>query len=188
MSQTDGAYVSAMAVGVRTSVSPESVIPAVRQAVTEVGPSATLYRTTTGPAIVSRSLGRVRFNGLVLLIFAGVGLLLAATGVYGVTAYAVGRRTRECGLRMALGAPRPQIIQTLLRGAFLLAMTGVGAGLVASLALTRLLSDVFLAVEPFDPLVYSAVSALLAAVVLVATYLPARRATRVSPTVALRDD
>ena len=117
----------AMAVGVRVSGSPESVIPAVRRVVAEVGPSSTTYRTTTGAKIVSRSLGRVRFNGLVLLIFAGVGLLLAATGVYGVTAYAVGRRTREFGLRMALGAPAPEIIQMLLRSAFLMAVTGVGA-------------------------------------------------------------
>ena len=188
MSQTDGAYVSVMAVGVRGSVPAESLIPAVRRVVTAVGPSATTYRTTTGESIVSRSLGRVQFNGLVLLIFAGVGLLLAATGVYGVTVYSVGRRTREFGLRMALGAQGIEIIHGVLRGAFVLAVTGVRLGLSASVALTSLLSDVFLAVEPFDPLVYGAVSSLLAAVVLLATYLPARRATRVSPTVALRDD
>jgi ABC-type antimicrobial peptide transport system permease subunit len=117
-----------------------------------------------------------------------LGLLMAAVGAYGVVSYAVSLRTREVGIRMALGAQSVELLAMVMRQGLWLAAAGLGVGYAASLALTRFLSSLLFEVHPMDPAAFLAVAALLAAVVLIATWLPARRATRVDPLVALRHE
>jgi putative ABC transport system permease protein len=137
--------------------------------------------------LVFSSLAGPRFNMLLLALFA-LALILAAIGIYGVMACSVTQRTRELGLRMAMGAQPRDIIRLVLREAMTLTSIGIGAGPVAALAATRVLSTLLFGVQPADPAVFCAVAALLAAVALFAGYIPARRATRVDPMIALRCD
>jgi putative ABC transport system permease protein len=123
---------------------------------------------------------------MLLAVFAGVALVLAATGIFGVLSYAVAQRTREIGIRMALGAPGRRVLALVVREAMVLAASGVLAGIVAAWWLSRLLNSLLFGVTPRDPLTYVGVAATLALVALLAAYVPARRATRVDPVVALR--
>jgi ABC-type antimicrobial peptide transport system permease subunit len=125
---------------------------------------------------------------LLLAMFAGAALLLAGVGIYGVLSYAVSQQTREIGLRMALGATGRRTIGLVVRNSVVMLATGVGVGLGLSLALARSMSQILYAVSPFDLLAFSIASTLLIATGLVATLLPARRATRVDPMVALRSE
>jgi len=127
-----------------------------------------------------------RFNMLSLSVFAAVALALAATGVYGVTAYAVSRRTQEIGIRMALGARTGDVLGAVLRQGLTVTLIGIAVGLVAALALTRVMRSLLYDVSPTDPLTFACVSLLLAGIALLASYLPARRAARIDPMVALR--
>jgi len=122
----------------------------------------------------------------VLTVFASAALLLVATGILGVLAYAVTRRTREIGVRMALGAQRGDVLSLVVRHALTMTMAGVALGLIASLALTRVLGRFLYEVQPSDPVSLAAAAVLLLAVALLAIYVPARRATRVEPLTALR--
>ncbi len=137
---------------------------------------------------VAESVARPRLTALLLGAFAGLALLLGAVGVYGVIAYTVGERTREIGLRMALGAGVGDVVRMVVRQGALLAAAGIGAGLLASLAATRALAGLLYGVTATDPLTFAVVPVLLAAVALLATWLPARRAARVDPMTALRGD
>ncbi len=131
----------------------------------------------------------VRTGARMFVIFGGVALLLAAIGLYGVRAYTVAMRTREIGIRMALGANASDALRMMLReGLVLMAARSRGVGLVLSLAVAKLLSSLLYRVDSFDPLVLSAAPALLAVVSLIACYIPARRAARLDPMVALRDE
>jgi putative ABC transport system permease protein len=123
---------------------------------------------------------------ILLVAFAGLALLLASVGIYGVISYIVGERTHEIGVRMALGARRLDILQLVLRGAGKLALIGIVAGLLAALGLTRLMANLLYGVGPGDPLTFIVVPAILLSVALLASYLPARRATRVDPMTSLR--
>ena len=138
--------------------------------------------------VVSAAAGQPRFTTLVMSFFAGVAFFLAALGLYGILAYAVEQRTREIGVRVALGASHREIFRLIVGNGMGLALVGVIVGVPAALALTRLMGGVLSGVTSTDPVTYVAVVAMLATSALLASYLPARRATRVDPIVALRTD
>ncbi|HKB55517.1 MAG TPA: FtsX-like permease family protein, partial [Ramlibacter sp.] len=171
---------------VRTSLAPADLDNAVRRALLPLNSQAVVFGTVPMDEIVGRTLATRRFAMLLLGIFAGLALLLASIGIYGVISYAVGQRTREIGIRMALGAQRGDVLRIVLGQGAKLTAIGVAVGVIAALALSRLLQTVLWGVRPTDPLTYAAVSALLAAVALLACFVPVRRAVRVDPTVALR--
>lgn len=123
---------------------------------------------------------------IMLAIFAGAALLLAAVGIYGVIAYSVTQRTQEIGIRLALGAQRTDVLKMNVWQAAVLASAGIVIGAAGAAAVTRLMTDLLFDVRPFDPLTFGAVAVLLAGVALLASYLPGRRATRVDPVIALR--
>jgi putative ABC transport system permease protein len=160
----------------------------VRRAAAELDPSALVSDVTTAEQLVSDSVASRRLNMLLLAIFAGLALLLAAVGIYGVMAYAVNRRRHEIGVRMALGAARGDIVRLVLGKALVLGGLGVAIGSAAALGLTRLISGMLYGVRPADPLTFASVAAVLLAVVVAASYAPALRALRVSPLTALRCD
>jgi ABC-type antimicrobial peptide transport system permease subunit len=138
--------------------------------------------------LVAGSVARQRFYAVMLSVFAGVAAILAAIGIYGVLAYAVVQRTREIGIRMALGAQRAQVLRLILgRGAMLTAI-GIALGLAGAAVGTRVLQDLLFGITPLDPQTFIAVSLLFGLVATVASYLPARRATTVDPMVALRSE
>jgi putative ABC transport system permease protein len=132
------------------------------------------------------SLALYSFSSVMLSVFAGVALLLAAVGIYGVMSYAVIQRTQEIGIRMALGARVRDVLKLVVKNGMLLALIGVAVGLAGAYALTRLLGSLLVGVTPTDIFTFSIVTALLLLIALVACYLPARRATKVDPLVALR--
>jgi len=149
-------------------------------------PNIPIFDVKTMDQRVSESLGRRRFAMLALGVFAGLALLLAIIGVYGVISYSVAQRTSELGIRLALGARQIDVLRLVLSGGLKLALIGIAAGVVLSFAVTRFLSSLLFGVRATDLLTFSALSILLVAVSLVACYLPARRATKVDPLVALR--
>jgi len=145
-----------------------------------------VYDSYTMERVVSDSIAAKRFIMTLLGIFAGIALLLAAVGIYGVLSYLVGQRTREIGVRMALGAQRLDVLRMVLADGARMTLVGICLGMVAALALTRLMASMLFGVKPTDPLTFSAVALLLCAVALLACFVPAHRATRVDPMVALR--
>ncbi|HEU0184103.1 MAG TPA: ABC transporter permease [Blastocatellia bacterium] len=171
---------------IRTAVDPTSVIAAVRQATREVDANLPLFNIKTLARQVDESIAQERLIGAVSSFFGLLALLLAAVGLYGVNAYAVSRRTREIGVRMALGARRGAVLRMVLRQGMKLALIGVGLGLAASLAVTRVIANLLFDVTPTDPVTFIGAPILLLIVALAACYVPARRATRVDPLIALR--
>lgn len=173
---------------VRTSSSPLSLSHEVESAVRNVDPNLPIGRLRSMEEVLSTSLAFQRFLMTLMGVFAVLALVLAAVGIYGVMSYWVRQRTREIGIRMALGAGRENVRLWVVRQGMALALYGVAAGLLAAFGLARLLGSVLYGVKPTDPLTFVAVSLILAAVALVASYIPARRATRVDPMVALRHE
>jgi len=171
---------------IRTSSNPTDVAAAVRRAVWDVDRDQPVTQVRSMENVISESLWWERVSGLTLGIFAAISLLLAAVGIYGVFSYTVTQRTHEIGIRTALGASRADILKMVVGEGLLLTLTGVGAGIVAALALTRLLASLLYGVRPRDPLTFVALSLLLTAVAVLASYFPARRATKVDPIEALR--
>ena len=158
----------------------------VQQAVWSVDPNLPLANVRTLEQLLDRSMARTSFALVMLAIASGVSLFLGLVGLYGVIAYIVSQRTREVGIRMALGAHPGDVQRLFLRHGLLLTATGLVLGLVAAAALMRVMSALLFGVSPFDPVTYGAVAVTLGLVAFVAVYLPARRATRVDPSVALR--
>jgi putative ABC transport system permease protein len=170
----------------RTTGDPLSLVAAARSEVLAVNKDQPISNVHTMEELVSNSIAERRFNMLLLSIFAIVALLLSAVGIYGVMSYSVAQRTHELGLRMALGAQSSHVVALVVRQGMTLALIGVGIGLVASFALTRIMSSLLYGVSATDTLTFSVIALLLASVALLACYLPARRATKVDPMVALR--
>src|SRR3989442_10444685 len=175
-----------MSVVVRSTVEPASLTPEVRRIVAEVDKSAPVSEVKTMEHIVNEAVTEPRFNLFLLGLFSGIALLLSAAGIYGVTAYSVTQRTHEFGIRMALGAQVGDVLKLIIRQGMLLISVGIAVGLLASFALTRLLRTLLFGVSVTDPLTFVAITLLLSVVALVACYIPARRATKVDPLIALR--
>jgi predicted permease len=173
---------------VRASVRPESLVPAIRQAVREVNPNQAAFRVATMIEVVSESMGSQRLYAWLLGLFSAIGTGLASAGVYGVMSYLVALRTRELGIRMALGASGGRVLRAiLLRGAGL-AAAGLVVGLAGALAVTRWLEGALYGVSATDPATLMSIAVLLAGVAVAACVIPARRAARIDPVVALRSE
>jgi putative ABC transport system permease protein len=171
---------------VRTAGEPQKLAAVIRREIQQVDPMQPMTAIQTMDRYVSASLARPRLYAVLLGTFASLAVLLAAVGLYGLMAYSVSRRTHEIGIRMALGAqPRDVLHSTLGEGAWL-ALAGLALGVVCAMALSRFVSNLLYGVNAADPLTYAGVAALLGGVALVATFLPARRASKVDPMVALR--
>jgi putative ABC transport system permease protein len=177
-----------MSFGVKTRGNPAGFIPTVRDAVRAVDSNASIDAIHTMDEMVGYSTARQRFYAVLLGIFAAVAGVLAAVGIYGVLAYAVVQRTQEIGVRMALGAERRQVLALILRRGLVVSLIGITVGLAGAFAGARYMQSMLFGVEPRDPSTFAAVAAAFAIVALVASYLPARRATKVDPMVALRVD
>jgi predicted lysophospholipase L1 biosynthesis ABC-type transport system permease subunit len=175
----------AYAVRVRTG-DPNAIQPQVREAVWAVNPNLPLARVTTLDQFVDDSMARTSFTLVMLAIAAGVALFLGAVGVYGVISYIVSQRTREIGVRMALGAEQADVRRMVLKQGGTLAGAGVVVGLIIASLLTRLMSSLLYGVSPIDLPTFGAVALTLSAIALLASYLPARRASSVAPVMALR--
>lgn len=170
----------------RSSGDPASLIFAVRKEIWSVDKELPIYDVNTMNNVIAESLAQRRFTLWLLSSFAAIALLLAAIGLYGVISYSVTQRTQEMGVRMALGASPRDLLRLIVAGGTRLACVGIGAGILAALLLTRFMSSMLFGVHPVDPLTFAAVSVLLLLVVLFASYIPARRATKIDPMVALR--
>jgi putative ABC transport system permease protein len=164
----------------------EALVSEVRRAVWSVNPDLPLADIRTVREIYDRSLARTSFTFAMLSIAAGMALVLGTVGIYGVISYSVSQRTREIGIRIALGAQRPAVRRMFVRHGLMLTGIGVACGLAASVAVTRLMASLLFGVSPVDPATYLAVSAVLVAAALLAAYVPARKATAIEPVEALR--
>jgi len=173
---------------VRTALPPLSVLPAIRNAVSAIDPEQPISRVTTLDDVVSDEYGTIRFPMILVWIFAGLALALSAIGIFGVMSYTVSRRTQEMAIRMALGANAREVLLLVVREGLGVTLVGVGIGLVAALTLSRLMSDYVYGIKATDPLTFAAAILVLIAVALLASYVPARRATRVDPIAALRHE
>jgi len=171
---------------VRTKGEPAAVGASVREAVRSVDKRVATYDLKTMNDVVSTAGAAWRVPMMLLTAFAGVAVLLAMLGIYGITSYYVTQRTHEIGVRMALGAQIVDVLKLVLRRAMLLAVIGVGIGVVGAFAVTRYLTSLLFGVKPFDAITFAAVALGLVVVALLAAVLPARRATKVDPLVALR--
>jgi ABC-type antimicrobial peptide transport system permease subunit len=175
-----------MFLAVRTAGDPNAMTGALRRVVADLDPQLPLYGVTTMEERVARTVAQPRLTARLTGIFAGAALLLAALGIYGVVAYGVAERTREIGVRMALGATRANVLGLVVRQGMLPVAGGLVVGLAGAWASSRLIARLLYGVSPGDVVTYTGVVGFLAVVALVATVLPARRASAIEPTQALR--
>jgi putative ABC transport system permease protein len=171
---------------IRTRQSPLATIPEIRNALAQVDPDLPLAELKTMEQVLSDSVTDWRFRTILLALFGGVAVFIAAIGVYGVISYSVAQRTHEIGIRIALGGRREDVLKLVVGQGFKLTLIGVGVGIAGALALTRFLSSLLYGVTPTDTLTFIIVSLVLTWVAILASYIPARRATKVDPMVALR--
>jgi putative ABC transport system permease protein len=171
---------------VRGAGDPAMLTTAVRQAIHQIDPDEATSSFRTMDDVVSSSASGDRFNTLLLGAFAAIALLLTAAGIFGVLSYLVTQRTREIGLRMALGAQPQEVLRVIVGHGLRLVLLGLCIGVAAALVVTRWMSSVLFDVKPTDPLTFASVAVLLTVVAFLASYVPARRAMRVDPMVALR--
>ena len=172
---------------VRTAGDPVQILPAVRREVQGINPQLPLFATGTLEAEMSETLSQPRFRAVLLASFAVIAMLLASIGIYGVTAHAVGQRTQEVGVRMALGAQRSDVLTLILRQHLRPAVVGVVLGLAGALALARFLESMVYGVRATDPLTFVAMGLSLLTVAVAACWIPAQRATKVDALIALRN-
>lgn len=170
----------------RSSTDPGPLVSAVRGKLRAVDPTIPLARVQTMDAVLSEAESQPRFLTLLLALFSGVALVIATVGIYGVISYSVARRSKEFGLRMALGAQRGNVLSLVMKQAAVLTIVGLVCGVAMALGLTRLMAKLLFGVQPTDPVTFLTVCAMLAAVALAASYIPAMRATKVDPMKALR--
>ena len=185
LSQT---FMFPMAFAVRTSVAPAQIAAAVRQAAYEIDPVVPVAELQPYTTLIAGTLGRPRLLSLLLSVFAGVGLMLGLVGVYGVAAYRVRQREREIGIRLALGGDPARMSRSVLMQGLGYAAVGLAVGLPAAFALSRVMATVVFGISPRDPLTFAVLPLAIVLVTLAACYLPARRAARVDPVVAIRTD
>jgi putative ABC transport system permease protein len=176
---------SAMTLVVKTRTAPESSIVSIRREIRIVDPDQAVFSIRTMEQLLAESISLRRFSMILLGVFAALALLLAAIGIYGVIAQSVAQRTREIGIRMALGAQSGDVLRMVVRQGMTLTLLGVGAGLIGAYALTKLIAKLLFGVAPNDPVTFGAIALLLLSVSLLACYLPARRAAKLDPMIAL---
>ncbi|HET6851459.1 MAG TPA: FtsX-like permease family protein, partial [Pyrinomonadaceae bacterium] len=175
-----------MTILVRTTTDPLSLVGPVRQAVLSIDPNQPISNVSTLERLVDDSIAQRRLNMLLMGLFGGLAMLLSAVGIYGLLSHAVTQRTQELGIRMALGAQVGDVLKLVLRQGMMLALAGEAIGLIGAFALTRLIRGLLFGVTPNDATTFIAVAGVLTIVALLACYLPARRATKVDPLIALR--
>jgi putative ABC transport system permease protein len=171
---------------VKSSLRPASVAAAIREVVRKIDKDLPVTGVALAPEIIDASTGQSKFRTLLLSLFAAMALVLAATGIFGVISYSVACRRNEIGIRMALGASRAAILRMVLRETLTLVLAGLALGVPCALAASRLVAHLLFDVSPYDPITLTTVAVALAAVALAAGYIPARRAMRVDPVIALR--
>ena len=171
---------------VRTAADPQALLPAIRRVVAELNANIPIFHITTESEQIDRLLFQERLIARLSAFFGLLALVLACVGLYGLLSYEVSRRTREIGIRMALGAQGRDVVHLVVKQGLMLALVGTAAGIAVALAVTRYLTSMLYGVHANDPITIAAVAALLCLVALAACYIPARRATRVDPLVALR--
>jgi putative ABC transport system permease protein len=175
-----------MTVVVKGSGDPNQLISSARQQVKSLDPDQPIYSPRTMGDIRAESVAPERLNLTLLSLFAGIALVLAIVGIYGVMSYSVTQRTHEIGIRMAIGASRADVFRMILGHGMKLTLIGIAVGLVGAFALTRLMATMLFGVEPTDATTFASIAVLLIVIALLACYLPGRRATKVEPTISLR--
>jgi len=171
---------------IRASGSPTAALPTIRDAIKQLDPDLPIYQVRSMTEIVGQSLTTQRLMNLLLTAFAVLAMLLAAVGIYGTMSVYVGSRTKEFGIRLALGAQPNALLLSVLRQGLLLTIAGVAVGIAGALALTQTIKSLLFEVSATDPLVFAGIPMLLVIVALLACYVPARRSARVDPLIALR--
>jgi putative ABC transport system permease protein len=177
-----------MMYALRTSGDPAAIAPSVRVAIREIDSEQPIFEVKTMENIREENIAAPKFNTVLLGVFGGLALVLAAVGIYGVLSYTVTQRTHEIGLRMALGASQANVLKMVMKQALFLASIGMTAGVIGALLATRALTSMLFHISRTDPVTYVSIAAILGGVALLASYAPARRATRVDPMVALRNE
>ena len=171
---------------VRSTASSVLIVNGARAAIKEIDADLPVFEITTMSNAVAESVAQPRFYAILLGSFAGIALVIAALGIYGVIAYTVSQRTRELGIRIALGAQRDRVLRLVIRQGLTLTLFGIVLGVIGAYALTRLITTLLYGVAPADPLTFAGVVAVFLAVAVLASYLPARRAAGVDPIIAMR--
>jgi putative ABC transport system permease protein len=177
-----------MAFAVRTEGPPSGLISAIRRELAAIDSEQPVYNMVPLESMVGDSIAKPRFHALLILCFAALALTLAVVGAYGVMSYSVGQRTQEIGIRMALGASRADVLAMILRQGMVIALIGCVSGLAGALTCGRIIAGFLFQTAPADPLVLAAISVVLLGATMLASYIPARRATHIDPMAALRDN